>query len=166
MSVGAPTMAMSPQCRKCGSIDKSGKSSCCARAGSWFQNCGSAGNAKLGHTWYEGIRVCRTRSQSKRVSSQQSNAVEQLNSLNAAGTGYSKAVAANTSVTCTATATVVMMSASDTSPLTTATTATATSTKAFVYTPAMASVSMSARKANMANIATMIVTTMMLTQTA
>merc|ERR1712232_299810 len=29
--------------------------------GSWFRNCGSAGNANLDHTWYEGIQVCQSR---------------------------------------------------------------------------------------------------------
>ena len=48
-------------CPKCGIIKKSGKASCCARGGSWFENCGSAGNTKLDHTWKEGIRVCNAR---------------------------------------------------------------------------------------------------------
>ena len=46
-------------CSKCGTIPKSGKMSCCARGGSWFKNCGGAGNTKLQHTWYEGIQACK-----------------------------------------------------------------------------------------------------------
>ena len=40
-------------------MKKSGKASCCARGGSWFGKCGGVGNANLGHTWYEGIQVCK-----------------------------------------------------------------------------------------------------------
>ena len=47
-------------CLECGTIKKSGKLSCCGRGGSWFGNCGSAGNSKLGHTWHEGIWACKT----------------------------------------------------------------------------------------------------------
>ena len=45
-------------CSECGTIKKSGKRSCCGRGGSWFGHCGSAENANLTHTWYEGIRAC------------------------------------------------------------------------------------------------------------
>merc|ERR1719174_1643012 len=62
------TTTVRPVCRKCGTIAKSRKSSCCGRGGSWFRNCGSAGNAKLLHTWYEGILICKTRAPSKRAS--------------------------------------------------------------------------------------------------
>ena len=51
----------SPVCLKCGIVKKSGKLSCCGHGGSWFGNCGSDGNSKLGHTWHEGIRVCKDR---------------------------------------------------------------------------------------------------------
>merc|ERR1719201_1171673 len=78
------TTTISSVCRKCGIIAKSGKSSCCGHGGSWFRNCGSVGNAKLDHTWYEGIQVCKARSKFKRVTSQQSNTVQQLNSYNEA----------------------------------------------------------------------------------
>ena len=52
---------MSNVCAECGIIQKSGKLSCCARGGSWFGKCGSAGNGDLRHTWSEGIRVCEAR---------------------------------------------------------------------------------------------------------
>ena len=47
-------------CPLCGTVKSSGRSSCCGRGGSWFENCGSAGNVNFEHTWYEGIRVCNT----------------------------------------------------------------------------------------------------------
>ena len=45
-------------CPKCGT-NKSGKLSCCARGGAWFQKCGDPGDSKFGHTWNEGIKACR-----------------------------------------------------------------------------------------------------------
>ena len=47
-------------CPKCGSSNKSGKRTCCARGGAWFKNCGDAGNPKFDHTWAEGLRACRS----------------------------------------------------------------------------------------------------------
>ena len=47
--------------------------SCCGRGGSWFKKCGSVGNTRLQHTWYEGIQSCKARSQSKTVLSNQLN---------------------------------------------------------------------------------------------
>ena len=64
------TAPMSHICPKCGTIWKSGKMSCCGRGGSWFKNCGNAGNANLDHTWYEGIWACRTRRYSAAVGKQ------------------------------------------------------------------------------------------------
>ena len=57
------TMAISRVCPKCATIEKSGKFSCCGRDGSWFKNCGGAGNTKLEHTWQDGIRACKARAQ-------------------------------------------------------------------------------------------------------
>merc|ERR1712048_644256 len=45
---------INPVCLKCVTINKSGKMSCCGPGGSWYRNCGSAGNAKFDHTWREG----------------------------------------------------------------------------------------------------------------
>ena len=73
---------ISSVCLKCGTIAKSGKSSCCARGGSWFKNCGSAGNAKLDHTWSEGIRACKTRSEMERANGQYLNAVHEYGATN------------------------------------------------------------------------------------
>ena len=65
--VETPTIRV---CSECGSIGKSGTRSCCGRGGSWFGSCGSAGDTKLDHTWYEGIRVCNEK-QFQAVASQQ-----------------------------------------------------------------------------------------------
>ena len=58
------TAPMSPICPICGSFKKSGKASCCGPGGSWFGNCGGAGNEKSGHTWHEGIQACEAPIQS------------------------------------------------------------------------------------------------------
>jgi len=64
-------------CTRCGTIGKSGKSSCCGRGGSWFKTCGGFGNTKRQRTWYEGIQACKARSQSKTAVGQQLNAAQQ-----------------------------------------------------------------------------------------
>ena len=96
-----PTITVSV-CPKCGIIEKSGKRSCCGRGGSWFNNCGGAGNVKLQHTWYEGIQACKARPQSKTLISGQLNVVQQkdINSSHGASMPNSKAVtvAAKTSI--------------------------------------------------------------------
>ena len=61
------TTIMHSVCRKCGTIGKSNKVSCCARGGSWFKDCGSAANVKLRHTWHEGIQACTIRAQKSKV---------------------------------------------------------------------------------------------------
>ena len=68
---------ISSACPKCGHIMKSGKMSCCGHGGSWFRNCGSAGNANFDHTWVEGIQACKARSQSKIHIGQQLNVGQQ-----------------------------------------------------------------------------------------
>ena len=82
-------------CPKCGTIEKSGKASCCGRTGSWFRICGVASNTKrLRHTWYEGILACKTRTPLKTVRAQQPNAAKQSNDSHGTGMGNSKAVIA------------------------------------------------------------------------
>ena len=71
----AKTIVIKSSCLECGIISKSGKSSCCGRGGSWFGNCRSVGNTNLGHTWHEGIRVCKGR-QFQAVAGQQLDAPE------------------------------------------------------------------------------------------
>ena len=89
-------MTTNSVCPKCGSIEKSGKMSCCGHGGSWFENCGNTGNTKLDHTWYEGIQTCNTRAQSKRASGQQPDAAQQLHSRNSSEMASSKTVIATT----------------------------------------------------------------------
>ena len=72
------TTISSSLCLACGTIKKSGTLSCCARGGSWFGNCGATGNAKLQHTWYEGIQACKTQQPKKAAMGKQQNAVEQI----------------------------------------------------------------------------------------
>ena len=68
MPITAPTtttasaVSRGKGCPKCGSITQSGKRSCCARGGSWFKNCGDAGDSNAGHTWVEGIQACKCKS--------------------------------------------------------------------------------------------------------
>ena len=62
-------VSSSSVCTKCGTAKKSGKRSCCARGGAWFENCGDAGNTKFDHTWAEGIRVCKDLATSASVKS-------------------------------------------------------------------------------------------------
>ena len=46
------------RCPKCGKGKKSGKLSCCARGGAWFQKCGDGDDSNFDHTWMEGIQAC------------------------------------------------------------------------------------------------------------
>ena len=97
MPAAKTTATIRSVCRKCGTVGKSGKSSCCGRGGSWFRNCGSTKDAKHSHTWYEGIQVCNTRAQPKRASGRESNASQQqLNPSNGADMRNPKAVMTTT----------------------------------------------------------------------
>ena len=58
MTKTSSVMSTSNTCTQCGSTNKSGKRSCCARGGSWFEKCGDVGEAKFDHTWAEGIQAC------------------------------------------------------------------------------------------------------------
>ena len=44
-------------CPKCVTND-AGFPTCCARGGSWFQNCGNNGDSNFQHTWDEGFIAC------------------------------------------------------------------------------------------------------------
>ena len=79
-------------CPTCGTIEKSGKASCCGRGGSWFRNCGSTGNRKLRHTWSEGLIACQTRANLKVAKPLQPNSVQQRKSSYDIGIDNSKAV--------------------------------------------------------------------------
>ena len=79
-------------CPKCGTIRKSGKTSCCGRGGSWFKKCGSAGNTNFRHTWSKGVLACKTRAQLKVFRPRQRNGTQQLNSSYSIDIGSSQAV--------------------------------------------------------------------------
>ena len=74
-------------CPKCGTIAKSGKSSCCGRGGSWFKSCGGAGNTRLEHTWYEGINACKARAHFRIAVGQRGNAAQPKGIDSPHGTG-------------------------------------------------------------------------------
>ena len=58
--LGMPTLSIgSSVCPKCGNTKKSGKRSCCAQDGTWFNTCGNSGDTEFEHTWAEGIQACR-----------------------------------------------------------------------------------------------------------
>merc|ERR1719174_2628569 len=122
------TTTISSVCPKCGIIAKSGKVSCCGHSGSWFRNCGSAGNAKLGHTWYEGIQACKTWSQFKAVIGRQSNAAQQLNPSNGAGMANFTSVVIPTSTSTTSTNTIAPIATTATATTTAVSTVTTTTT--------------------------------------
>merc|ERR1711959_126224 len=46
-------------CPKCGKFKKSGRASCCAPGGSWFKDCGAAGNTKVNYKWTDGANACK-----------------------------------------------------------------------------------------------------------
>jgi surface protein len=58
-SINAPAAT----CPKCVPT-KSGKSSCCARGGSWFKKCGEPGDSNFEHTWFEGNLACELTAES------------------------------------------------------------------------------------------------------
>ena len=45
-------------CSKCAHFKWSGKRSCCAVGGAWFEDCGNADDPNVHHTWVEGLRAC------------------------------------------------------------------------------------------------------------
>ena len=52
------TSTATTACPRCVS-EESGRFSCCARGGGWFNNCGNPGDPNVDHTWNEGIQACR-----------------------------------------------------------------------------------------------------------
>ena len=62
-SVITPTIANTMPCQKCGRFKKSGRVSCCAPGGAWFQNCGGAGNRNVDHRWFDGVEACKRTSE-------------------------------------------------------------------------------------------------------
>jgi len=103
----ATTTIVASGCLACGTIQKSGKLSCCARGGSWFGDCGATANAKVKHTWYEGIQVCKARQHKTAVLGQQRNEIQQHSNASS-GDGDAGNVTNST--------TDIMATASDTTP--------------------------------------------------
>ena len=46
-------------CPKCATLKKSGKRSCCAPGGAWFNKCGNAGSRDVNYSWVEGMQACK-----------------------------------------------------------------------------------------------------------
>ena len=97
------TTPVSPVCPECGTILKSNALSCCARGGSWFGNCGIGGNANLGHTWQEGIRVCKSQQQFRAAVVQQLHASQPQSNISfgdgSSGVGSKAAIMATQMLT-------------------------------------------------------------------
>ena len=55
----SPIIASTSMCPKCGTFVKSGRVSCCAPGGAWYENCGGAGNRNVDHTLLEGTNACK-----------------------------------------------------------------------------------------------------------
>ena len=53
------TITKAMTCPKCGTFEKSGRKSCCAPGGVWFQKCGGARNKNVDHKWFEGLAACK-----------------------------------------------------------------------------------------------------------
>ena len=58
ISASASTPAIASACTKCGTFKKSGRVSCCAPGGAWYNNCGGVGDRTVDHRWLEGVEVC------------------------------------------------------------------------------------------------------------
>ena len=116
-------MTVSSVCSTCGTIEKSGKLSCCGGGGSWFKNCGSTGKTHLDHTWYEGIQACKAREQSKTAIGQQLNAVQQIgfDSSDSAGKTKSNTVITSTNMSTSLSVITSVVTSVLTSPNTSAT---------------------------------------------
>ena len=46
-------------CPVCGVNQVTGQLSCCARGGSWYENCGNLGEPNVDYTWAQGINTCK-----------------------------------------------------------------------------------------------------------
>ena len=57
-----PTIANRRTCPKCGTFGKSGRVSCCAPGGAWYNNCGGSGNRNAEYRWFEGMEACERKS--------------------------------------------------------------------------------------------------------
>ena len=57
------TILSTMTCPKCGTFGKSGRVSCCAPGGAWYQNCGGATNENVHYRWSEGAEACKRKSE-------------------------------------------------------------------------------------------------------
>merc|ERR1712066_1118616 len=51
------TTTVTPVCPTC-ATNKKGTATCCTKGGSWYQNCGDAGDANFDYTWTQGFEAC------------------------------------------------------------------------------------------------------------
>ena len=86
-------------CPKCGIIEKSGRSSCCGRGGSWFGHCGGAGNTQFLYTWQEGIQLCKSLAQFKITIGQQRGVAQRKGLSSSNGDPTPIFASANTAIT-------------------------------------------------------------------
>ena len=50
------------KCPKCGKFKKSGRVSCCAPGGAWYNNCGGVSSSRdVDHRWFEGVEACKSK---------------------------------------------------------------------------------------------------------
>ena len=61
------TPAIASVCTKCGTFKKSGRVSCCAPGGAWYNNCGGVGDSTVDHRWLEGVDVCKRKSKANGI---------------------------------------------------------------------------------------------------
>ena len=62
-SIFTSTILSTMTCPKCGTFGKSGRVSCCAPGGAWYQNCGGATNENVHYRWSEGAEACKRKSE-------------------------------------------------------------------------------------------------------
>ena len=79
---------MTPVCSKCAVTKKSGRLSCCAPGGAWFNNCGTSDNSNTDHTWFEGLQACKdvgslllVKAESQSIAVNQTTTTQQLNGV-------------------------------------------------------------------------------------
>ena len=132
-TTAATTIAV---CPVCGAMKRSQKLSCCARGGSWYGKCGSAGDENGEHTWHEGIQACKAR-QSQVVMAQQQHAVRRggTNAYSDAGTVVSSEPEALTDHMHVST--VASTALSDTTSTTVANTSLRTTTRVSIGAPVL-----------------------------
>ena len=72
----------SEKCFKCGIMENSAERSCCAPGSTWFKKCGNTGDPNFGHTWSEGVQVCKYFANSILVASRLQVMLRQIGAVN------------------------------------------------------------------------------------